>query len=101
MVIQKYINSPFLIQDLKFDFRFYVLLCGCNPLRIYIYKEGLARFATSPYAKPSKDNLEDACMHLTNYAINKDSGNFVFNSKGVKEGNVGHKRCITAVMKVH
>lgn len=39
-------------------------------------------------------------MHLTNYAINKDSGNFVFNSKGIKEGNVGHKRCITAVMKV-
>lgn len=29
---------------------------------------------------PNKDNMEDICMHLTNYAINKDSDKFVFNS---------------------
>jgi len=68
-----------LIDGLKFDLRIYVLLAGCDPLRIYIYKEGLARFATEPYQRPMKDNLDNICMHLTNYAVNKDNDNFIFN----------------------
>lgn len=45
-VVQRYLNKPFLIDNLKFDFRIYVLLAGCSPMRIYLYEEGLARFAT-------------------------------------------------------
>lgn len=59
--------------------RIYVLLVGCDPLRIYIYKEGLVRFATEEYEAPHKENIENVCMHLTNYAINKDNENFIFN----------------------
>jgi tubulin polyglutamylase TTLL6/13 len=36
-------------------------------------------------------------MHLTNYAINKDSENFVFNEDDTKN-NVGHKRSMTSVI---
>jgi len=59
------------LEGLKFDFRIYVLLAGTDPLRIYLYDEGLARLATEPYQYPNPDNLENMCMHLTNYSINK------------------------------
>lgn len=77
--MQRYLHKPFLIDGLKFDLRIYVLITGTDPLRLYVYEEGLARFATEPYVAPRTDNLEEVCMHLTNYAINKDSPNFIFN----------------------
>jgi len=73
------LGDPFLIDGLKFDFRIYVLVAGCDPLRIFIYTEGLARFATEKYMPPHPTNFDDLCMHLTNYAINKNNENFVFN----------------------
>lgn len=45
-----------------------------------MHEEGLVRFATEKYEAPNKENLEDVCMHLTNYAINKDNPNFIFNN---------------------
>ncbi|XP_075198913.1 tubulin polyglutamylase TTLL13 [Anomaloglossus baeobatrachus] len=77
MICQQYISKPFLIDRYKFDLRIYVLVTSCEPLRIFIYKEGLARFATMSYTEPSHSNLDDVCMHLTNYAINKHSDNFI------------------------
>lgn len=96
---QAYVDRPYLIDGLKFDLRIYVLLAGCDPLRIYLYNEGLVRFATQDYKKPKKNNLKDACMHLTNYAINKLNPKFVFN-KDSKDMNVGHKRSLTSVYKL-
>lgn len=60
--------------------RIYVLIYGCDPMRIYIYEEGLARFATSNYEKAKKKNLKDNFVHLTNYAINKNNKKFIFNT---------------------
>ena len=37
------------IDWLKFDCRLYVLLKSLNPLKIFLYKDGLARFATENY----------------------------------------------------
>lgn len=65
-----------MIDGLKFDLRIYLLVAGCSPLRLYIYKEGLARFATKAYVAPNKKNLSSLFTHLTNYAINKHSPDF-------------------------
>lgn len=59
--------------------RLYVLLTGCDPLRIFLFNDGLARFATEKYEIPKSNNLNNLFMHLTNYAINKDNKNFIFN----------------------
>lgn len=98
-VIQEYLTNPYLIDGLKFDFRVYVLLCGINPMRLYIYEEGLARFATEPYTEPTKDNLKKQYIHLTNYAINKKNPKFIYNTS-VKNMNVGHKRSLTSIFKL-
>lgn len=80
-VVQRYMSRPFLIDGLKFDLRVYVLIAGTDPLRIFVYNEGLARFCTEPYETPKSDNLDNKFMHLTNYAINKLSPNFIFNEE--------------------
>ena len=77
MVAQRYLHKPYLIDNLKFDLRIYVLVYGVDPLRVFIYQEGLARFATEEYRGTNKKNLENLYMHLTNYAINKNNENFV------------------------
>jgi len=43
--------------------------------------------------------MEDVCMHLTNYAINKDNPNFVFN-QSEKDMSKGHKKSLTSVYEM-
>jgi len=81
---------------LKFDLRIYVLVYGVDPLRIFVYQEGLARFATEEYVGPQHCNLDNLFMHLTNYAIQKNSDNFVFN-EDMDDDSSGHKRSMTAI----
>jgi tubulin polyglutamylase TTLL6/13 len=95
-VAQRYLEKPYLIEGLKFDFRIYVLITSLHPMRIFIHEEGLARFATVPYVKPNPNNLKSLQMHLTNYAINKDSDKFIYNTDA-EEDYVGHKRSLTSV----
>ncbi|XP_063053427.1 tubulin polyglutamylase ttll6-like [Engraulis encrasicolus] len=76
IICQAYISKPFIIEDYKFDLRLYVLVTSCDPLRVFLFKEGLVRFATSKYRSPNNSNVSDVCMHLTNYAVNKNSENY-------------------------
>jgi len=72
-VAQHYISKPLLIDEKKFDLRIYVLVTSCKPLRMYLFKDGLVRICTETYSKPNESNMADKQMHLTNYAINKNS----------------------------
>jgi tubulin polyglutamylase TTLL6/13 len=64
MIIQSYISNPCLIDGIKFDLRVYVLVTSVNPLRIFVYDDGLARFATETYQTPSGKNINHTTMHL-------------------------------------
>jgi len=75
-VVSKYISNPLLINGFKFDLRIYVLVTSLDPLKVYIYNEGLARFASEPYQPGLKGSKYS---HLTNYSINKKSEHFVQN----------------------
>ncbi|XP_052098053.1 tubulin polyglutamylase ttll6-like isoform X17 [Mytilus californianus] len=91
MICQQYMPKPFLIDNFKFDFRLYVLVTSCDPFRIFLFNDGLARFATNKYVEPSHNNIDNVFMHLTNYAINKHSEDFV------RDDEAGSKRRISTI----
>jgi len=97
-VAQRYLGNVYTIEGLKFDLRIYALVYGCDPLRIYLYKEGLCRLATEQYVPPEGENINNLYVHLTNYAINKNNDKFVFNTDPEKT-DVGHKRNLAFVWK--
>jgi len=75
-----------------------VLITNCDPLRVFIFKEGLARFATMKYNLPEKENIEQIYMHLTNYSLNKFNKQvFLQNDDTQGDGN-GHKRSLTYIL---
>ncbi|XP_040160140.1 tubulin polyglutamylase TTLL13-like isoform X1 [Anopheles arabiensis] len=76
MICQVYITKPLLIDGYKFDLRVYTLITSTDPLRIFVYNEGLARFATNKYKEPCVTNASNTFMHLTNYSVNKYSRTF-------------------------
>jgi tubulin polyglutamylase TTLL5 len=97
MVVSEYIFKPLLIDGIKFDLRVYVALTSINPLRIYIYEDGLARYATGKYN--DKTNSKQAKFtHLTNYSLNKFSSNFVENTDATQD-DYGHKWSHAALRK--
>lgn len=83
---------------MKFDLRLYVLVLGVEPLRIFLFKDGLARLATTPYSKPTDHNMSNMQMHLTNYAINKNSMGFMKNYTAMADF-VGSKRSLKFVLR--
>lgn len=96
-VVQRYLHKPFLIDNLKFDLRIYIMVAGVDPLRVFFYNEGLCRLATVEYKTPDSKNMDNLRMHLTNYAINKFSKDYI---KGSDKDEVGHKRSLRFVWRM-
>lgn len=97
-VVQEYIKNPLLMNEYKFDLRIYVLVTWWDPLTVFIFKDGLARFATEKY-KPVNNGSKkkNNFIHLTNYAINKRNKNYC---KGEDiDDEDAHKRSIISVFE--
>ena len=56
MIVQEYLDKPFLVDGFKCDMRIYVLVASCDPLRVFLYHDGLLRLATERYVHPNEAN---------------------------------------------
>eukprot|EP01038_Epipyxis_sp_PR26KG_P005590 gene5590-7718_t len=92
VVAQMYIKKPLLLDGYKFDLRIYCLVSSVRPLRMYLFHDGLVRMCTEEYVKPTKSNLANSCMHLTNYAVNKHNENF--QQSNAQTSDEGSKRSL-------
>lgn len=93
-VIQRYLDNPLLMDGFKFDLRLYVLVTSVDPLRIYLFQEGITRFCTAKY---SLSNTSNRFGHLTNYSVNKKNNAFVENDNALQE-NIGSKWSLSALL---
>jgi len=71
--------KPLLVDNKKFDLRLYLVLKGVDAVDVYLCQEGMARFCTKEYCKPTAKNCDDLFMHLTNSSINKTSKHYKLN----------------------
>ncbi|KAF5400197.1 hypothetical protein PHET_06553 [Paragonimus heterotremus] len=82
-VVQKYITDPLLIEGYKFDLRLYAVVPSYAPFIVYIYADGLVRFATERY---DLDDLKNVYSHLTNSSINVNGPGYLINKAGIGRG---------------
>ncbi|KAM9364450.1 tubulin monoglutamylase TTLL4 isoform 2-T3 [Pholidichthys leucotaenia] len=94
LLVQKYLHKPYLISGNKFDLRIYVYVTSYNPLRVFVFSDGLVRFASCKYSTSMK-TLSNKFMHLTNYSVNKKNSEYQTNSDD--KACRGHKWALKAL----
>lgn len=72
-MVQRYIHNPYLVGGKKFDLRIYALVLSFMPLRVYLYREGFARFTNARFSL-NREDLSNTFVHLTNHAVQKKDG---------------------------
>jgi|GEM_PF-1566330 len=70
-VVQHYVDPPFLADGKKAHMRIYGLITSADPLRIYIYDDGIVRLAPQPYLR-GPGWLARTDMHITNTALHRN-----------------------------
>ena len=83
VVVQKYINKPFLISGYKFDLRLYAIVKSFHPFQLYIYHEGIVRFSTERF---DLSKLDNRFSHLTNTSINKTGPQYSTDKESIGVG---------------
>ena len=62
-VVSRYIPNPLLIGGFKVDLRLYVLVASFSPLRVFVHREGMVRFAGASYSSNAR------IAHVTNNTV--------------------------------
>lgn len=97
VVVQRYVERPYLVGGRKGHLRIYVLITQAQPLRAYVYREGLVRFAPEPYdLRP--DRLGEVSMHVTNTAQHEGHPGLVISQDPDRE-NEGAIWSLSAFMR--
>ena len=80
ILIQKYLESPLLYLDRKFDMRIWILMTFMRGrMECYVFKEGHLKISSLKYTL----NSNDLYIHLTNYTVQKYNSEFA----KIAEGN--------------
>lgn len=72
-LVQKYIESPLLVSDRKFDIRQWVMVMSWDPLDVWFYDDSYLRLSVDQYDMDCTANL---FSHLTNNSIVKHCSGF-------------------------
>lgn len=79
--------------------RVYVLVTSYDPLVIYMYEDGLARFATEKYTL-DEEHFENRLVHLTNYSVQKKSETYTQNKSRSSSNLRASKWSLKTLQKV-
>lgn len=64
-IAQKYISEPLLLEERKFNLRTYLVIISLNPLKAYVWKDGLIFIAPQPFTL-APENLNIIQVHIAN-----------------------------------
>ena len=85
VVVQRYIADPYLVDGRKGHLRIYLLFAALEPLRAYVYGDGVVRFAPEPYdLRPER--LGEVSMHVTNTALHRGHPGLVISQDPARDG---------------
>ncbi len=65
LVLQEYIANPHLLGGYKYTLRVFVLVTSLDPLRAWVFPDGLTKMATQPFTA-DRASLDNLFIHLTN-----------------------------------
>jgi len=97
VIVQRYLERPLLIDGRKSHLRIYALITSAEPLRAYVYSEGIVRFAPEPY-DPRPERLAEVSMHVTNTALHLDHPGLVI-SQDPTQDDVGVIWSLSALLR--
>ena len=97
VVIQRYLNQPYLIEGRKGHCRIYCLIASAEPLRAYVYSEGIVRIAPELY-DASPERADATSMHVTNTALHLGDPNLMIDPDPTQEDS-GAIRSLSAMLR--
>ena len=97
VVVQRYLDRPFLVDGLKAHMRIYGLVTSVDPFRAYIYRDGIVRFAPDVY-DASESGLANSHAHVTNTALHRHHPRLNLSSDPSRD-DIGHVWSLDAYLK--